>query len=336
MTQAQVPSEAEVFEYVKTLSNWGRWGPDDELGTMNHIGPEQRRQAAALVRNGVPVSCARTITFTPAPDSTSVAIHYMTRSGEGYANQPETFPPPMQGSGDFIGMAFHGYSITHLDSLCHIFWNGQMFNGRSSALVTTGEGATAESIELLQDGVVSRGVLLDAPRHRGVNWMDLGEVVLPSELDAIEEAQGIRVREGDILLVRTGHYRRRNEEGPRPMADGWPGLHASCLPWLRKRGRGSTRRRYRERRRPQRLSQPAAAHPPDRHPAYGSVAHRQLQPGGVDRGLRRKGKMGVPAHHRSPAHPLRDRLPGESNSAFLGKSANKARTIANKSPPAGG
>ena len=236
MTQTQVPSETEVFEYVQTLSNWGRWGPDDELGTMNHIGPEQRRQAAALVRDGVSVSCARTITFTPAPDSTSVAIHYMTQSGEGYANQPETFPPQMQGSGDFIGMAFHGYSITHLDSLCHIFWNGQMFNGRSSALVTTGEGATAESIELLQDGVVSRGVLLDAPRHRGVNWMDLGEVVLPSELDAIEEAQGVRVREGDVLLVRTGHYRRRTEEGPRPMADGWPGLHASCLPWLRERG----------------------------------------------------------------------------------------------------
>ena len=131
MTQEQVPSEAEVFEYVQTLSNWGRWGPDDQLGTMNHIGPEQRRQAAALVKDGVSVSCARTITYDRTPDSNSVAIHYMTRSGEGYVNQPETFPPASQGSGDFIGMAFHGYSITHLDSLCHIFWNGQMYNGQS-------------------------------------------------------------------------------------------------------------------------------------------------------------------------------------------------------------
>ncbi len=236
MTQAQVPSEEEVFGYVKTLSNWGRWGPDDQLGTINHIGPEQRRQAAALVKDGVSVSCARTITYERAPDSNSVAIHYMTRSGEGFANQPETFPPASQGSGDFIGLAFHGYSITHIDSLCHIFWNGQMYNGQSSALITSSEGATAESIELLQDGVVSRGVLLDAPRHRGVKWLDLGETILPSELDAIEEEQGVRVREGDILLVRTGHYRRRNEEGPRPIDDGWPGLHGACLPWVRERG----------------------------------------------------------------------------------------------------
>ena len=236
MTQAQVPSEEEVFGYVNTLSNWGRWGPDDQLGTINHIGPEQRRQAAALVTDGVSVSCARTITYGATPDSNSVAIHYMTRSGEGYTHDPDAFPPPTQGSGDFIGLAFHGYSITHLDSLAHIFWNGQMFNGRPSSMVTTSEGATWESIEVLQDGVVSRGVLLDAPRHRGVKWLDLGETILPSELDAIEEAQGVRVREGDILLVRTGHYRRRNEEGPRPIDDGWPGLHGACLPWVRERG----------------------------------------------------------------------------------------------------
>ena len=113
------------------------------------------------------VSCARTITYGATPDSNSVAIHYMTRSGEGYTHDPDAFPPPTQGSGDFIGLAFHGYSITHLDSLAHIFWNGQMFNGRPSSMVTTSEGATWESIEVLQDGVVSRGVLLDAPRHRG-------------------------------------------------------------------------------------------------------------------------------------------------------------------------
>jgi kynurenine formamidase len=93
-----------------------------------------------------------------------------------------------------------------------------------------------ESIELRQDGVVSRGVLLDVARLRGVDWLEPGDGILPGELEAAEAAQGVRVEEGDILLVRTGHLHRRNEEGPRPLAGGWPGLSAACLPWLRERG----------------------------------------------------------------------------------------------------
>ena len=232
MAHRRGPEETEVLEYVRSLSNWGRWGQEDELGTINHIGSEQRKQAAALVRDGVAVSCARPITTGAAPDVVSPALHYMTSSGEAYANIADAGPGQMQGSGDFIGMAFHGFSITHLDSLCHIFWNGRMYNGRSSAMVTTQEGATANSIEVLQDGVVSRGVLLDAARHRSVSWMEPGEAIMPDELEEIGASQGTKMKQGDILLVRTGHYRHRLEVGPRPPADGRPGLHASCIPWL--------------------------------------------------------------------------------------------------------
>ena len=232
MANSQMPAESEILDYVRSLSNWGRWGEDDQLGTINHIGSDQRKQAAALVQDGVAVSCARPITTDTAPDVGSPPLHYMTGAGEGYAISDEALPQPGQGSGDFIGMRFHGYSITHLDSLCHIFWNGRMYNGRPSAMVTTSEGATANSIEVAQDGVVSRGVLLDAARHRGVNWLEPGEAITPDELKEIEAEQGTRVQQGDIVLVRTGHYKRRIEEGPRPLADGWPGLHASCIPWL--------------------------------------------------------------------------------------------------------
>ena len=235
MTTRPVPTEAEVRGYTGNLSNWGRWGPEDQLGTINLITPDKRRQAAALVRDGVSITCSRPIQTGPAADAMSPPIHYMTGSGEVFALQ-ESPPGSMQGSGDFIGMVFHGYSITHLDALSHIFWNGQMYNGRSSALVTTRQGATAESIELLQDGVVSRGVLLDIARLRGVDWLEPGEGIMPDELDAAEAAQGVKVEEGDILMVRTGHLKRRNEEGPRALAGGWPGLHAACLPWLRERG----------------------------------------------------------------------------------------------------
>ena len=236
MTLSGTPDEADILRYVNSLSNWGRWGPDDQLGTINHLGSEQRRRAASLVQDGVAVSCARPITTELAVDVRSPFIHYMTGSGEGYAvTNPEGPPEPMQGSADFIGVAFHGYSITHLDSLCHIFWNGQMYNNRPAAMVTTREGATANAIDVLKDGVMGRGVLLDAARHRGVDWMEPGEAVTPDELSEIEEAQGVRVEQGDLLLVRTGHYRRRREVGPRPLPDGWPGLHASCMPWLHER-----------------------------------------------------------------------------------------------------
>ncbi len=142
MTTRPVPTEAEVRGYTGNLSNWGRWGPEDQLGTINLITPDKRRQAAALVRDGVSITCSRPIQTGPAADAMSPPIHYMTGSGEVFALQ-ESPPGSMQGSGDFIGMVFHGYSITHLDALSHIFWNGQMYNGRSSALVTTRQGATA-------------------------------------------------------------------------------------------------------------------------------------------------------------------------------------------------
>jgi kynurenine formamidase len=232
MVDIQIPDEDQVVDYVQSVSNWGRWGQDDELGTINHIGPEQRKKAAALVLDGVAVSCARPITTETAPDTGSPPLHYMTNSGEGYAISDEVLPQPGQGSGDFIGMRFHGYSITHLDSLCHIFWNGRMYNGRPSSMVTTRDGATVNSIEAVQDGVVGRGVLLDAARHRGVDWMQPGEAIMPDELNRIATDQGTMLQQGDILMVRTGHYQRRRKEGPRPLAEGWPGLHATCIPWL--------------------------------------------------------------------------------------------------------
>jgi kynurenine formamidase len=112
-----------------------------------------------------------------------------------------------------------------------------MYNGRSSELVTSREGATAASVENLRDGVVSRGVLLDIPRLRGVEAVAPGEGVMPEELEAAERAQGARVEAGDILLVRTGYYGQRLRSGPvNPMASGSPALHAACCPWLRERG----------------------------------------------------------------------------------------------------
>ena len=123
---AKVPSEQEVLSYFDTLSNWGRWGDDDQLGTLNFLTPDKTKQAVSLVQEGVTVSCARTIEWGPTPDSLSPPIHYMVESGEGWGSGEKVTIRTAQSSTDFFGMVFHGYTITHIDSLAHFFWKGKM------------------------------------------------------------------------------------------------------------------------------------------------------------------------------------------------------------------
>ena len=229
-----LPTQEEVLSYFKTCSNWGRWGADDERGTLNLITPEKVRQAAALVRDGVSVSCERPITYDLGVPGSSLTMHYMTGTGE--AQEPGA-THVAGGSGDFFGIAPHGYTITHMDALSHMFWEGYMYNGKPAKLVTA-RGAGAGSIEVpAERGVVSRGVLLDIARLKGVKWLENGTPVMPEDLEAAERAQNVRVESGDILFVRTGHYRHRLEEGAEAVpAASRPGLQAACMPWLHERG----------------------------------------------------------------------------------------------------
>ncbi|HEY7040508.1 MAG TPA: cyclase family protein [Methylomirabilota bacterium] len=232
-----VPSEAQVREYLKTLSNWGRWGSEDELGTINLITPAKRQAAARLVTRGESVTCARPITTDITADTTVQPMRFMVDSGEGRDTVSPERALQRRGAAEFIGMVFHGYTITHVDAPSHYFWDGTLYNGRSCNAVTSREGATVNSVEVLRDGVVSRGVLLDVARTRGVRWLEAGVGVMPEDLEAAEQAAGVRVESGDILLVRTGYYGRRMEEGPvHPLKAGNPALHAACCPWLRERG----------------------------------------------------------------------------------------------------
>jgi kynurenine formamidase len=231
-----IPTEEEVLGYFEACRNWGRWGDDDELGTLNHLTPEHRRRAAALVTEGRTVSCARLIpTHRAEEDFPIPPLHLMTASGDlwtGAATPTDT----LQMAGDFIGLAFHGFAVTHVDSLCHIFRDGLMYNGRPAGAVSTMAGASVESVDVIRDGIVGRGVLLDIPRQRGVRWLEPGEGVFPDDLEAAEEAAGVRVGPGDILLVRFGAAALRQAEGPsRLVFERRAGLHAACVPWLHER-----------------------------------------------------------------------------------------------------
>ena len=225
-------TEADLLSWFDALCNWGRWGDDDRLGTLNLITPEVRRRAAAEVQAGEVVSCALPIDPRPAADHISgPPQRYMTGTGEGHAlRAPDG--PRYGGAAEFLGLSYHGYSVTHLDALSHYFWDGRMYGGRPASLVTSTGGATALDVAGV-DGIVTRGLLADVPAHRGVPWLEPGESVGPDELDAM----GIRPEPGDAVLLRTGYGRRRRERGPDRTGEvGRAGWHASCLPWLHEHG----------------------------------------------------------------------------------------------------
>ena len=232
-----IPSAEEVLGYFKSLSNWGRWGGDDQLGTLNLITPDKTKRAAGLVQEGVTFTCARPILYEPTADVPFPPLHYMTESGEGVASGEKVSARPMTYSSDFFGLIFHGHTITHMDSLAHFFWEGKMYNGQPAHLISTGLGATVESIDLVKDSIVARGVLVDVPMLRGIDWVERGEGVMPDDILAAEQRCGFRVEEGDVLLVRTGQLRRREVEGPvNPNLAGSTACQAACLPLFHERG----------------------------------------------------------------------------------------------------
>jgi kynurenine formamidase len=232
----QIPSEAEVLGYFDKLSNWGRWGDDDELGTPNFITPDKTKRALATVQEGVSVSLSRDISWQPAVDVPSPPVHYMLESGEGWASGEKVSSRANAAAIDYIGMVFHGVAVTHVDSLAHFFWQGKTYNGKPAHLVSTSLGATVCSVEAASKGFISRGVLVDVPRIRGVEWLERGEGVMPEDILAAEENCRFQVEEGDILLVRTGQLRRRNVEGPVAASAGSTACQAACLPLFHERG----------------------------------------------------------------------------------------------------
>ena len=222
MTSEQLTA---IFEAVK---NWGRWGDDDEAGALNLITDECRRAAASEVVTGEQVSCARELPVVPSVENQFPALHMMVRGGDDCV----LHGVGLEMSADFVGVAFHGMATTHIDALCHVFVNEQMYNGFPASEVKS-TGARKGSIMAARDGIVGRGVLLDVPRHRGVAHLEPGEAVHADELDAVAEGQGVEVRPGDILMVATGRDARRAETGPwHPFADGLAGLHPDCVAWL--------------------------------------------------------------------------------------------------------
>jgi kynurenine formamidase len=214
-------------ELFRAVSAWGRWGEGDERGALNRLTPERVADAGRLVREGLSITLARPLDTEEEVDNPKPAEHRMTKLPSS--------PGPKGFATDYVGVDFHADAHTHIDALCHVAYRGRLYNGAPEDGVTP-DGALVESIEVLRDGLVGRGVLLDIPRVRGVPWLEPGDHVFADELERAEAEQGVRVGEGDVVLVRTGHAPRRAALGPWDAANAKAGLHPTVMPLLAERG----------------------------------------------------------------------------------------------------
>lgn len=224
--RATVAEAAEMFENVK---NWGRWGAEDERGALNLITPAKVARAAAGT-SGTVVSCGRLLPVVPAVDNPTPAQHMMIIGGDCL---DATGVPGLETALDYVGVAFHGMSVSHLDALCHVFHGGLMYNGFPATDVKS-IGAMRNSVMTGADGIVSRGVLLDIPRLLDVPYLDPRDTISREELDAAASDAGVAIEAGDIVLVSTGRDVRRAEFGPwDPLEVGMAGLAPECAYWIR-------------------------------------------------------------------------------------------------------
>jgi kynurenine formamidase len=217
---------AALFRRLKSTANHG---PADRNGALNHLTAAHVIGAAREVRLGRTVSLARPIETEPTADNPEPARHDLTGAvGEHHLEQGLDFAT------DRFAMNIHGDACSHIDALCHVVFDSKLYNDVPVDSITP-EGATSLSIEVIQNGIIGRGVLLDVPRLRGQPWLEPGDIVTNEDLRAAEEAQHVHARKGDLLFVRVGHSRRRRELGPWDVAHVRAGLHPTALQFVAER-----------------------------------------------------------------------------------------------------
>ena len=223
-------TEADFLRAMEELSNWGRWGADDELGAANFITPEKRRAAARLVTEGISVSLAHDVIEEDAVDGGTYLDRQVTRvSDSGAADRYQ-----------YTG-TYHGTIHSHLDSVaCHVMFEGKGYNGVTQESIVAAGGCPRGSIHALRDGIFTRGILFDATllpgRATPEGWMPPGDAITWSDLEQLEEIQGVRVSEGDVILLYTGRWKRRAALGPWPTSEGVSGYQADVAYFLKERG----------------------------------------------------------------------------------------------------
>jgi kynurenine formamidase len=210
---------------VPDPSNWGRWGPEDERGTLNLLTPELIAAAAGLVKRGKVYSLGLDL-------STEAPVAAGRLQPWHYASKTDRDPPAMSSADDIVVM--HTHTATHVDALSHIYYEGELYNGFPADAISR-QGAPRNGVEKIRS-LVSRGVLLDVAGQRGVEHLEAGQAISAAELDACARAQGVELRAGDVVLVRTGWIKLMRLDRARFDAFAAPGPGRDVVPWFHARG----------------------------------------------------------------------------------------------------
>ena len=283
-----VPTEGDLDALFEEVKNWGRWGWDDEKGTLNHATPARTLRAISLVRTGRVVSTAFDLDTERSAKNYFPTVHMMLFKG---FERPPT-------AADQVTIVPHSFTVTHLDAVSHSNYGGVLYNGRAAESVVQRSGLRSGSVLAAKDGIVTRGVLLDIPASLGRRWLEPDEYITEADLDAAAEWAGLKVGAGDVVLVRSGLGGARGRvrcRGHRSTGRTLPRLR-TLAPQPRC---GGLRRRL--------LRTPATAvhraslgFSSDRPGLDGlGPAGQRRSRGPCDR-LRRGIPMGVPLHHLSP------------------------------------
>lgn len=225
-----ITTEAEFRSAMKELSNWGRWGDDDELGAANLITSAKRKQALGLPKEGVAISLAHDVAQEKAADAPNILMRTVVSVNPGVTLDQYQYTG-----------SYHGVVHSHLDAVdCHIMFEGKGYNGRSMEDIMATGGCPKGNINALKDGVVTRAILFDATRLPGKaaaqGWLEPGTAIHREDLEALEKLEHVKVAAGDVILLYTGRWKRRAALGPWPATTGFAGYHADVAYFLKERG----------------------------------------------------------------------------------------------------
>jgi kynurenine formamidase len=223
-------NEADFRRAMKELSNWGRWGNDDELGAANLITPAKRKQALALATEGLPVSLAHDVPQEQAADAPNILKRTLAPVTPGGTADQYTYTG-----------TYHGIVHSHLDSVnCHMMVDGKGYNGRAMEDIVAAGGCPKGNINALKDGIVTRAILFDATLLPGKataqGWVEPGTAIHREDLEALEKLEHVTVSPGDVILLYTGRWKRRAALGAWPRETGFAGYHADVAYFLKERG----------------------------------------------------------------------------------------------------
>ncbi len=218
-------SKVEFDALMQEISNWGRWGEADELGTLNLITPELRIAAAKLVRSGETVSMSLNLNKQADALNANPFEHELSRSE--FAGH--------QVAGDKYSVEYHGFAHSHMDGLPHFAHKGFFYNG---VPYTSAGPHGAQRLGIHNagiNGVFTRGVLVDMPRFLGIDYLEAGSAITAADLEAWEKHSGVTIKSGDVLLIRTGRWAQVAKEGQWNFLEKAAGSHASIAAWLKAR-----------------------------------------------------------------------------------------------------